>query len=106
MSATLPELKTGHASSRPGTPTEDQVPSLHESKDDTIVEDGQSQVEIEPRSKGVIEMEALRDRINVKYLCLLYGTFALLAYVLSLSEYICPCKVRYVELIGRPVHFE
>lgn len=86
MAAVHPsELKTAEAS-RPTTPSsEDKVPSLNNTDNDTIVEDGKSQVEIEPRSKGVIEMEALRERINVKYLVLLYGTFALLAYVLSLS---------------------
>lgn len=87
MSTPVPELKSAHNPSGPDSPIDDKVPSLHDSNDDTAIEDGQSQVEIEPRSKGVIEMEALRERINVKYLCLLYGTFALLAYVLSLSEY-------------------
>lgn len=89
MSTTIPELKHAHTASEPTTPVDDKVPSLNDSKNDTVVEDGQSQIEIEPRSKGVIEMEALRERINVKYLCLLYGTFALLAYVLSLSESRC-----------------
>lgn len=86
MSTNVPELKSGDTASSPVTPMDDKVPSLHDSSNGTSVEDGQSQIEIEPRSKGVIEMEALRERINVKYLCLLYGTFALLAYVLSLSE--------------------
>lgn len=109
MSTTVPELKENHnSSSRPGTPVEDKVPSLHDSNNDTVVEDGQSQIEIEPRSKGVIEMEALRERINVKYLCLLYGTFALLAYVLSLSEYqLSQCApVIYPVLTYRPIHLE
>lgn len=88
MSTTVPELKNAHEASRPVTPVDDKAPSLRDSNNDNVVEDGQSQVEIEPRSKGVIEMEALRKRINVKYLCLLYGTFALLAYVLSLSEFL------------------
>lgn len=86
MSTTVPELKNAHDLSGPGSPVEDKVPSLNGSNDETVIEDGHSQVEIEPRSKGVIEMEALRERINVKYLFLLYATFALLAYVLSLSE--------------------
>jgi SIT family siderophore-iron:H+ symporter-like MFS transporter len=32
-----------------------------------------------------VEMEALAEKINTKYLILLYGGFAILAYVLSLS---------------------
>jgi SIT family siderophore-iron:H+ symporter-like MFS transporter len=53
---------------------------------DTEVEDGRSDVVIERKSKGVVEMEALAEKINTKYLILLYGGFAILAYVLSLSE--------------------
>jgi hypothetical protein len=84
----------------------EKAPSIDNIDKDTAVEDGQSQIEIEPRSKGVIEMEALRERINVKYLCLLYGTFALLAYVLSLSKpHTCPTVEGRKLKAVRPVHF-
>jgi SIT family siderophore-iron:H+ symporter-like MFS transporter len=53
---------------------------------DTFTEDGKSDVLVERKSKGVVEMEALAEKINTKYLILLYGGFAILAYVLSLSE--------------------
>ena len=53
---------------------------------DTFTEDGKSDVLVERKSKGVVEMEALAERINTKYLILLYGGFAILAYVLSLSK--------------------
>jgi len=53
---------------------------------DTFTEDGKSDVLVERKSKGVVEMEALAEKINTKYLILLYGGFAILAYVLSLSK--------------------
>lgn len=46
---------------------------------------------IEKKSKGVVEMESLKERVNVKFLCILYGFFALLAYVLSLSTLFSVC---------------
>lgn len=95
MSSNVAELRQGQATV-PDTPMGEKAPSLDNTDKDTAVEDGESQIEIEPRSKGVIEMEALRERINVKYLCLLYGTFALLAYVLSLSK-----SHRHPCMIGR-----
>lgn len=57
-------------------------------KDGDSVEDGSSASEtlIEEKSKGVVEMEYLAERINVKYLVLLYGGFMVLAYTLALSE--------------------
>ncbi len=30
---------------------------------------------IEEKSKGVVEMESLEERVNVKFLCILYGFF-------------------------------
>lgn len=57
----------------------------HAADKDTSTEDGQSDVLVERKSKGVVEMEALAEKINTKYLILLYGGFAILAYVLSLS---------------------
>jgi len=57
----------------------------HATDKDTSTEDGQSDVLVERKSKGVVEMEALAEKINTKYLILLYGGFAILAYVLSLS---------------------
>jgi hypothetical protein len=41
---------------------------------------------ITSKSKGVIGMELLLSRMNLKYYCLLYGGFILLAYTLSLGE--------------------
>ena len=40
---------------------------------------------ITPKSKGVVGMELLLSRMNVKYLVLLYGGFILLSYTLSLG---------------------
>jgi hypothetical protein len=37
------------------------------------------------KSRGVLKMESLSQRINTKYLAMLYGSFALLAYVMSLG---------------------
>jgi SIT family siderophore-iron:H+ symporter-like MFS transporter len=55
------------------------------------LEDGSStDTLIEAKSKGVAEMEYLADRINTKLLILVYGGFAVLAYVLSLSRFIPP----------------
>lgn len=72
------------------SPTAEKSPSLDNNDNgtdkDTITEDGQSDVLVERKSKGVVEMEALAEKINTKYLILLYGGFAILAYVLSLSE--------------------
>lgn len=58
------------------------------------VEDGSAAstnaVLIEEKSKGVVEMEQLAERLSLKYYILLYGSFAVLAYCLSLSEWLCP----------------
>lgn len=71
-------------------PTREKSPSVDNNDTgtdkDTITEDGKSDVLVERKSKGVVEMEALAEKINTKYLILLYGGFAILAYVLSLSE--------------------
>merc|ERR1711939_475454 len=39
------------------------------------------------KSRGVIQMEQLNSRIGLKYRILLYGGFAILAYVMSLDQY-------------------
>lgn len=89
MSAqTAPVLKhdgiTEDAHSREKSPSIDNH-DLGTDKD-TYTEDGKSDVLVERKSKGVVEMEALAEKINTKYLILLYGGFAILAYVLSLSK--------------------
>jgi SIT family siderophore-iron:H+ symporter-like MFS transporter len=70
-------------------PTREKSPSIDNNdlgtEKDTFTEDGKSDVLVERKSKGVVEMEALAEKINTKYLILLYGGFAILAYVLSLS---------------------
>ncbi|SCZ93932.1 BZ3500_MvSof-1268-A1-R1_Chr6-3g08999 [Microbotryum saponariae] len=43
-------------------------------------------------SRGVRKMQALQRRLNLKYLSLLYGGFALLAFVMSLGE----CRAKLV----------
>lgn len=40
---------------------------------------------IPDQSRGTLQMERLKDRLSTKYRILLYGSFALLAYVMSLS---------------------
>jgi len=90
MSAqTAPVLK--HDSIAEDAPSREKSPSLDNNDlgtdKDTFTEDGKSDVLVERKSKGVVEMEALAEKINTKYLILLYGGFAILAYVLSLSEY-------------------
>jgi hypothetical protein len=58
--------------------------------DNSSLEDGSAAssagVVIDEKSKGVVEMEQLAERLSLKYYVLLYGSFALLAYCLSLSE--------------------
>jgi len=89
MSAqTAPVLK--HDSIAEDTHSRGKSPSLDNNDlgtdKDTFTEDGKSDVLVERKSKGVVEMEALAEKINTKYLILLYGGFAILAYVLSLSR--------------------
>jgi len=89
MSAqTAPVLK--HDGVAEEVPTGEKSPSIDNNDlgtdKDTYTEDGKSDVLVERKSKGVVEMEALAERINTKYLILLYGGFAILAYVLSLSK--------------------
>lgn len=89
MSQAIPVLQ--HDSPAEQIPAREKSPSLEnndESTDkETITEDGKSDVLVERKSKGVVEMEALAEKINTKYLILLYGGFAILAYVLSLSKF-------------------
>lgn len=66
------------------SPTEDKPGSLN---DASTLEDGVGSAKlIEKKSKGVVEMEQLEERINRKWLILLYGGFLILAYTLSLSQ--------------------
>ena len=39
------------------------------------------------KSRGVRQMEALQTRLSTKYRILLYGSFAVLAYVMSLGTF-------------------
>ena len=57
----------------------DQMPTV----DNDLKSDGPV---ITAKSKGVVGMELLLSRMNVKYLILLYGGFILLSYTLSLGE--------------------
>jgi SIT family siderophore-iron:H+ symporter-like MFS transporter len=88
LAQTAPVLK--HDGLAEDVPTREKSPSLDNNDvgtdKDTFTEDGRSDVLVERKSKGVVEMEALAEKINTKYLILLYGGFAILAYVLSLSE--------------------
>jgi hypothetical protein len=85
---TAPVLKHGGIAEE--VPTGEKSPSIDNNdlgtEKDTFTEDGKSDVLVERKSKGVVEMEALAEKINTKYLILLYGGFAILAYVLSLSK--------------------
>jgi SIT family siderophore-iron:H+ symporter-like MFS transporter len=85
---TAPVLK--HDGVAEDAPSREKSPSLDNNDlgtdKDTFTEDGRSDVLVERKSKGVVEMEALAEKINTKYLILLYGGFAILAYVLSLSK--------------------
>ncbi|GAA5859365.1 hypothetical protein JCM1840_004582 [Sporobolomyces johnsonii] len=44
-------------------------------------------VVVAEKSRGVLQMEALNSRMSLKYRILLYGGFAVLAYVMSLDQY-------------------
>lgn len=55
--------------------------------DDGSLEDGIGKDSIiEEKSKGVQEMESLKERLNVKLLVVIYGCFTILAYCLSVSK--------------------
>jgi hypothetical protein len=51
---------------------------------------GKPKAIVTPKSKGVVGMELLLSRMNVKYLVLLYGGFNLLSYTLSLGTSTLP----------------
>lgn len=65
---------------------------------------------ITAKSKGVIGMELLASRLNKKYFILLYGGFILLAYTLSLGEFVLgirldPCvKHAFSQINTHPAH--
>ncbi|GAA5899277.1 uncharacterized protein JCM6883_005166 [Sporobolomyces salmoneus] len=42
---------------------------------------------VEEKSKGVVQIERFRERIDTKYRIALYGSFTILAYILSLDQY-------------------
>lgn len=54
------------------------------------VETDDNGVVILTQSRGVTQMAALTSRISTKYRILLYGGFAILAYVMSLGEFFRP----------------
>ncbi|GAA6039855.1 hypothetical protein JCM8097_006764 [Rhodosporidiobolus ruineniae] len=66
------------ASSHTGSGTHDGANST--------TDKGQPNAYVE-KSRGVRQMEALSERLNTKYRILLYGSFAVLAYVMSLDQY-------------------
>lgn len=68
-------------------PAETDIPRVSFDHSSSL-EDGRSSEHgsVEPKSKGVIEMESLQGRLTPVLLGVLYGTFMLLAYSLSLSE--------------------
>ncbi|GAA5980726.1 hypothetical protein JCM10908_001752 [Rhodotorula pacifica] len=59
------------------TPSTSSPSSLSHESDGLITE----------KSRGVRQMEALQSRLSTKYRILLYGSFAILAYVMSLDQY-------------------
>jgi hypothetical protein len=65
----------------------DQLPSVgNEFDQNTKTENNGPKAIVTPKSKGVVGMELLLSRMNVKYLVLLYGGFILLSYTLSLGK--------------------
>lgn len=86
-----------HDLSRPSSSGEPGYPMKHRLGDSESEGNG---VVILKQSRGVTQMEALISRISTKYRILLYGGFALLAYVMSLGEsQIQPCaEKRTAEL--------
>jgi hypothetical protein len=68
-----------YAQGQDGDRDHDQLP--------TVGNDGaKPKAIVTPKSKGVVGMELLLSRMNVKYLVLLYGGFILLSYTLSLGK--------------------
>lgn len=65
------------------SPSTHSEPGLHD-KHAHINDEGAIVVE---KSRGVVGMENLYSRLTTKYRVLLYGGFALLAYVMSLEQY-------------------
>lgn len=66
---------------RQGSPHDDK----HIREDDSTLEDGKSGI-IADKSRGVVEMETLKEGLTTKKKVIIYGFFCVLAYVLSLSE--------------------
>lgn len=105
---TLRSTRNSSTSTNEGTIIPPTTPGGDEKKQHHFAFDGNAQSEdgvfesngavIERKSKGVVEMESLKERVNVKFLCILYGFFALLAYVLSLSE--SPRSVVFITGVG------
>ncbi|WVQ82328.1 hypothetical protein IAT38_004456 [Cryptococcus sp. DSM 104549] len=58
-------------------------------KDGSTLEEGASATEgvVSEKSRGVIEMESLKDQLTFKRKAIIYGAFMFLSYVLSLLQY-------------------
>lgn len=63
----------------------DQLPTVGNDFEKNDNAGGRPKAIVTPKSKGVVGMELLLSRMNVKYLVLLYGGFILLSYTLSLG---------------------
>ncbi|GAA5849843.1 hypothetical protein JCM8547_000583, partial [Rhodosporidiobolus lusitaniae] len=64
---------------------------LESSRDSASLEQGMAGSDdglVLEKSRGVEQMDRLKGRMSLKYKLLLYGSFALLAYVMSLDQYI------------------
>lgn len=66
-------------------------PSTHSGAFDNMAVVDDNGVTIVEKSRGVVQMETLNERLNTKYRIALYGGFALLAYVMSLGESLSLC---------------
>lgn len=74
------EYLAGEAEKGELTPSTSTPSSLSHESDGLITE----------KSRGVRQMEALQSRLSTKYRILLYGSFAVLAYVMSLGAFSFP----------------
>lgn len=60
-------------------------PSTHSGAFDNKVMVDDNGVTIVEKSRGVVQMETLNERLTTRYRIILYSAFALLAYVMSLG---------------------
>ncbi|WRT66018.1 uncharacterized protein IL334_002969 [Kwoniella shivajii] len=73
--------------------------------DNSALEDGVRNGDlIEEKSKGVVEMEALQGRLTTTVLAVLYGTFMLLSYSLSLNQYTASAFLNYAVSYSFEAH--